>query len=125
MKYPCHLLTFANPAGLTLRRFNTLRLSRGWATKLKAGEIVLLAHKDQVLGQAKVSKVISGRITDMLYEHAWWNHVELALHEENPRGYETSLAMGRRRASLEKMYGPQRVTESSYLSVIGLEPMKR
>ncbi len=119
MSYPVYFLQFADHTGLDFALFNTIRLGRGWATRLHKGDRVLLSSGHLVLGSARVSKILTGRAAELLQTHAAQNHVERAL--ALLPNYSINLAPHRRLESMRKNYGPQRVGDDPYITVIYLK----
>ncbi len=118
MTYPVALLTFSDPRGLDKESFNTIRLGRGWVARIDKGDRVLLAHKHRVLGSARVSAVIAGKVSELLPIHARFNHIELAMVQP---GYQHLLAPHRRLESMRKNYGPARVGDDPFITIIYLK----
>jgi len=102
---PLHFLAFADRSGLDLPRFNTLRLGMGWAKKLRQGDMVLLAWKDQIVGACWVEEIHTGPKEEIVARFAAGNHVELAA-AASP-GHDPEGAAARRLASMRANYGPR------------------
>lgn len=120
MAYSVYFLTFADTRGLDSGSFNTIRLGLGWAKKLKVGDRVLLAHKDQIVGDAEVYLIDAGPKMLILEKHAWKNHIELALRDEEGKSYNFLQAPARRLASMFKNYGPRAVDGTKSATVVYL-----
>ncbi|MEO9387201.1 hypothetical protein [Chromobacterium phragmitis] len=100
---------FAGVAG----EFNTLRLGLAWHKRLAPGDrLVLFRSKTaEAFGVAEVTRTEKARLPELLSAHARHNHKETG--QPDPQG-----APERRRASMTKIYGPQRVTDGRYGTAI-------
>lgn len=109
VRLPLHIMTFVTIEGLEKPSFNTIRLGQSWAKKLKVGDKVILAHKDRAIGLAEVTATERGRAPEVVAEHWKANH--------------SGMTKGEISEALVKTYGPQRVTATSWLSVVYLQPL--
>jgi hypothetical protein len=119
VKLPVPVIRFASKNGLDLPLFNTLRLGQNWSKRVKTGQLVLIAYKDDVIATAEVDGVHCGKAADMLNTFAETNHMELHLALHDPE-YMPEQAVIRRREGLKRIYGPQRFRDDSLLTVIFL-----
>lgn len=119
MAYPVPFLEFASTLGLDEPKFNTIRLGRGWATRLGKSDRVLLASNHWVVAAAHVTSILTGRADELLPIHGRFNHVELDLAKQP--GYDVTLAAQRRFDSMVRNYGPNRVGMNPYITVIYLK----
>jgi hypothetical protein len=112
-----HVIEFAPPAeGLDgVSVFNTFRLGRVWAERLKTGDEVFLmwSKKMQVFGRAVVGDVHKGKLRELAEAHARFNHNQTG----NP---DTAGAADRLIANMMKRYGPQMVHENKLTTCIYL-----
>lgn len=94
--------------------WNTFRLGKKLGNSLLPGQKVLLMNNKEsvIFGVARVSRVIVGRLGELVPEHARHNHNQKA----NPEGAEERIV-----AALKKHYGPMLVSETRWCSVIYLE----
>lgn len=116
--FPLYILEFRDRTGLDQPEFYTLRLGSTWHLRLNPRDRVLIAYKDQAIGLAVVKEVDGGRLCEILPEYAHLSHMEHGLND--PAG-----AVQRRLDGLRKIYGPQRVRDKSYVTVLRLRRLKR
>jgi hypothetical protein len=121
MTYPVPYLTFLDFAGTDAKVFNTFRLGKAWFSKLGVGDRVLIGDKRYIEGERFVRDLWCGPAKQMLVEHATLGHVEIHLRGQLGKNYDTHTAWSRRLESLRKIYGPQRVLDTTALTVICLE----
>jgi hypothetical protein len=109
------IIDFAPPAeGLDgVFVFNTFRVGRTWASKVKTDDEVLLmwAKKLRVFGRAVVGEVHTGKLRELAEQHARFNHNQTG----NP---DTAGAADRLIANMMKRYGPHIVHENKLCTVI-------
>lgn len=118
MKLPIYTLPFAPPMSGFEGEFNTFRMSRGWAQRLNRGDKVLLfdAKQSIVFGEAKVLRVITGRLGELAVEHAAMNH--------NRKGEPVEGAPERLIASMQRRYGPRIAEPGRWATVIYVRRLK-
>lgn len=111
MKY---VLEFAPPAQGLEGNFNTFRLGRAWSKKLNKGDVALLIKKPElfVLAEARVTKVLVGRLREMATLYAHENH--------NQRLGDREGAAERLIESMKRRYGPHMVDDNRFVTVIYL-----
>lgn len=112
---PTYVLDFYPPMKGLEGEFNTFRLGKKWATRLKKGSKVLLVDSKEniLIGKAKVIEVHLGTLEDMLLKHAHNNH--------NWCHLKAGDAIDALYASLKKRYGPHIATVTKPTSVIYLK----
>lgn len=118
MTYPTPLLMFADPQGLALPTFNTLRLGGGWDKRVEKGDRVFLGVKNEVIGSAKVVYVEVGKAPRIIEKYAATNHTERQRRMEDPEWSEC-LARARILELMRRTYGPM-FTENRNVTAIGL-----
>lgn len=108
-------IQFAPPHQGFEGEFNTLRLGKTWATRLKLGDVIAITDSKtgEVFSWAEVTAVHADRLPALLRDHAHRNHKEQGT--DDPSG-----AAERRRASMSKLYGPRFVTDTRWAAAIYL-----
>jgi hypothetical protein len=107
-------LSFRDEIGLD-GNFNTVRLGKAWADRLREGALVTLWNsiKDREIGVAKVKSCIVGPWQDVAPKHAHRNHTQV----DQPReGAEDRLY-----EILRKGYGPHLMKPDRLVTAIYLE----
>jgi hypothetical protein len=98
-----HVIEFAPPAeGLDgVLPFNTFRLGRVWASRLRTGDNVFLMDKPhmKVFGLAVVGRLFTGKLRELAEVHAHLNHNQIA--DPDAEGAAERLI-----ANMMKRYGP-------------------
>ena len=80
------ILTFKSEDGLD-ETFNTFRLRGAWARRVVPGDEVALWNvtSSEIIGMAEVTQVFSGKLDQLLDDHAHFNHLMLTTdHGEAP-----------------------------------------
>jgi hypothetical protein len=110
-----HVIDFAPPAeGLDgVSTFNTFRIGRVWAGRLKPGDEVFLmwAKQMQVFGRAVVGEVLTGKLRELATQHARFNHNQTG----NP---DTAGAADRLIENMTRRYGPHIVHDNKLTTVV-------
>lgn len=106
-------ITFAPPHHGFEGEFNTLRLGRTLAQRLKQGDKIAITDSKtgEVIKWAEVTETHAARLPELLREHAHRNHKEHGLGD--PAG-----APQRRRESMTKIYGPRFVTDTRWATAV-------
>jgi len=98
-----YVIEFAPPAeGLDgALPFNTFRIGRVWAGRIKQGDEVFLmwSKKMQVFGRATVGAIFTGKLRELAEVHAAFNHNQI----DHP---DVAGAPDRLIANMQKRYGP-------------------
>jgi NADPH-dependent ferric siderophore reductase len=97
--------------------FNTFRLGSSWEQKCQPNDVVDLvdARSKKVLKRATVLRVFVGTLTELAAVHARWAH--------NWKDYPPERQAALLVESMKKRYPPNRVTDSSIVSVIYLREL--
>lgn len=112
-------MTFAPPHHGFHGEFNTLRLGKTWATRLKLGDVIGITDSKtgEIFCWAEVTATHADRLPALLRDHAHRNHKEQGT--DDPAG-----AAERRRVSLSKLYGPRFVTDNRWATAIYLRVLE-
>ncbi|MEZ2310846.1 hypothetical protein AB6809_29800 [Paraburkholderia sp. RCC_158] len=116
-----YVIEFAPPAeGLDgVLPFNTFRIGKVWAGRLKEGDEVLLmwSKKMQVFGRATVGAIHTGKLRELAEQHAAFNH--------NQSGHpDVDGAPDRLIANMQKRYGPHIAHDNKLTTVIYLRRLE-
>jgi hypothetical protein len=125
-----YYLEFDDRAGTERAFFATFRLHHSWAKRLTKGRVVFLCDTKtrQVYGKAKVLDVQPGKTLELLQRYGAYSHLEA--RSPSPRIGARMASwledhgeglVERRFASMQKRYGPNRVSETSNLTAILLK----
>lgn len=118
MFVPC--LTFSVLHGLDRDLFNTVRIGGAWSDRLKPGnDVALIDTKNgKFLELREVYRVFSGKLSDIIQDHARFNH---ALLHEISEGLDKSEAPQRLERILKNAYGTNIASGDRTASVIYLK----
>ncbi|HHT4259186.1 TPA: hypothetical protein ACTYZB_004853 [Klebsiella variicola] len=108
------LISFRKPyLGLKSAYFNTMRSGVTWVNRVDEGSVVCLvgADKGEIIRFAKVAKVYSGPVDEMLSKHSRFNHLCLG---GEPQSYVKTV--------IKKSYG-RFLKEDSVMTVIYLKSL--
>jgi len=96
--------------------FNTFRIGKVWASRVKQGDEVLLmwSKKMQVFGRAAVGTIYTGKLRELAVMHAAFNHNQI----EHP---DVAGAPDRLIASMQKRYGPHIAHDNKLTTCIYLK----
>lgn len=112
-----HVIEFAPPVeGLDgVLPFNTFRIGKVWASRVKDGDTVYLMDKKKMLifGRATVGAVFTGKLRELAETHAVFNHNQI----DNP---DVESAPARLIANMQKRYGPHIAHDNKLTTVIYL-----
>ncbi|CAG9229129.1 hypothetical protein [Burkholderia vietnamiensis] len=112
-----HVIEFTPPAeGLDgVFPFNTFRIGKVWASRLKDGDVVYLMDKTKMLifGRAVVGSIFIGKLRELAEKHAVFNHNQI----DNP---DVEGAPARLIANMQKRYGPHIAHDNKLTTVIYL-----
>lgn len=116
-------LEFDSREGTDRVVFATFRLHLTWAKRLRKGRVVyLLDTKTRtVYGKAKVLEVHAGKCMEILRDWGVLSHLEA---EDALDTAVLSTIARRRFSSIQKRYGPHRVSETSNITAIILKRTK-
>lgn len=114
---------FSVRAGLSGKRWNTVRLGEAWAKRLQPGQVVAIAdsRSQKVLHTMSVERVVTGTVEEMLRDHSVNNHA--IIHEQDKRliGSGAKIAAERLGRILINSYGRNFATSDRRACAVYLE----